>query len=118
MFPVNYDSEYLPTVPAHYNEAQTKEMLVNLLKQKAPRWAYEKEWRGIVDLDSCRLSGGTYFKDISDDDIVSVVIGCRSAVSPNYIRRSLNMNGWENVQVVRAHLSQKEYKIELNYESV
>ena len=118
VFQVTYDKPCLPTVPTQVSEAEKKRILVEVLAQKAPAWKYEQEWRGVVDLDACRSFGGSYFKEISGDDIVSVTIGCRSSVSPNYVRRALDANGWKEVRVGWAHLSLTEYKVELEYEPV
>lgn len=115
---VKYDDPSLPKVPAHYRlnyhqyRDELKAIFTKLLTQKSPTWSYEKEWRGGVELSSCRVAGGMYFKDISGDDITRVIIGCRSVVTPNYVRRALETNGWRNVPVEKAKLSLTEYKIE------
>jgi hypothetical protein len=115
---VTYDDPSLPKVTAHYrrNHQQHSPELLQIFRQllthKAPGWCYEKEWRGAVELDSCRVAAGMYFKAISGDDITRVIVGCRSAVSPNYARRVLETNGWKNVPVVKAKLSLTEYRIE------
>ncbi|MEJ0089942.1 MAG: DUF2971 domain-containing protein [Limisphaerales bacterium] len=108
---VTYNSTDLLKVPMNYTREEGLEIFKNLIKQKSPSWSYEKEWRGVVKLNECEVAGEMYFKTISDE-ILSVAIGCRSAIGPNYIRRALDMNGWTNVTVAKAHLSQSKYKIE------
>jgi hypothetical protein len=107
----------LPRLPRDRNldETELTKILVSVLKQKSQSWSYEKEWRGIVKLDECDVGDGMYFKKISGDDIHSVIIGCRSTVNLNYIYRALKVNGWENVQVAKARLSQQEYKVEFEF---
>lgn len=119
---VTYETDELPRVPKHYrlNRSQyndeLKKIFTNLTKQKSPSWRYEKEWRAIVELNLCQVSEGMYFRKLSDDDITRVIIGCRSQVSPNYIRQALKVNGWKTDQVVNASLSFENYKIELSQE--
>jgi hypothetical protein len=117
MLAVEYDKP-LPKLPRdrNLNETEVKDILVSVLKRKSQSWSYEKEWRGIVKLDECDVGNGMYFKKLSQDDIHSIIIGCRSAVNTNYILRALNMNGWTNVQVAKALLSHQEYKVELEFD--
>lgn len=112
---VEYDKP-LPRLPRrNLSEGEVKEILVSVLKRKAQSWSYEKEWRGIVKLDECDVGNGMYFKKLSRGDIRSVIIGCRSAVNPNYVHQALKMSGWENVQVAKASLSHSEYKVKFEY---
>jgi hypothetical protein len=121
MIEVTYRTNELPQVPANYGEKPLDDKSVNILKgvfknqvrQKAPCWSYEKEWRGIVELNSCQVSGGKYFQKLNNDDITRVIVGCRSPISPNYIRQALETNGWKTNLVAKAQLSSQNYKIEV-----
>jgi hypothetical protein len=42
-----------------------------------------------------------------------VIIGSRSSVSAKYVRRVLDSNGLNSVQIVKAHLSRKTYDVEI-----
>jgi hypothetical protein len=112
-------SHIRPTVPVHFINQQEqygeqmREILLRSVMQKSLSWSYEKEYRVLEDLTSCQVAQGMYFLKIPENFVARVIIGARSTVSPNYVRRALEINGLTNVQVVKARRSIKTYDIEI-----
>jgi hypothetical protein len=111
-------SQIRPTVPVHFinqqeqYDEQMRGILLKSVMQKSLSWSYEKGYRVLEDLMSCQVAQGMYFLKIPENFITRVIIGARSTVSPNYVRRTLEINGLTNVQVVKARRSIKTYDIE------
>lgn len=121
LFKVDYDKPR-PVVPVDWlhdlirtggHAKEIEDRFFDLFKQKSKGWSYEKEYRVVVGLDLCPIHDGMYFQPIPDNYVKRVIIGARSTVSPNYVRRALEMSGLSNVQVVKARRSIKTYEIEI-----
>lgn len=79
--------------------------------RKSPGWAYEKEYRVIIELGLCNVRGGHYYLTIPPDYLRRVIIGVRCDISMSYIRTALNANGFDGVEVVKAKKSTSTYEI-------
>jgi hypothetical protein len=108
-----------PVIPSrciHDPVAHEKELLQILQKyfrQKSPSWSYENEYRAVASLASCRPCGGMFQLNIPDNFVTRVILGVRSSTSPTYVRRALQMNGFPNVQLVKATQNLRTYDIDL-----
>lgn len=94
-------------------ELDQLELIKNFFKQKSGSWRYEQEYRWVIHLEKCVPSGGRFDWNIPDGFITRVIIGFRSSVSEQYVRRALDLNDLQNIQVAKARMSQNTYKIEL-----
>ena len=82
-------------------------------KQKSKSWRYEQECRFVIEHAACIPSGGRFFWKIPAGFITRVIIGFRSSVSEQYLRQVLDLNGFPNVQIVKAKRSLKTYDVEV-----
>jgi hypothetical protein len=111
-----------PVIPSHCihdpvtHEKELLQILQSYFRQKSPSWIYEKEYRAVADLASCQPSGGMFLLRIPDNFVTRIVLGARSSTSPMYVRRALEMNGFPNVQVIKARQSLRTYDIEFQAE--
>ena len=110
---VEYDK---PRIVLPYRQMTDQEWLKrmeNFYKQKSKSWGYEQECRLVIDHAACIPSGGRFFWKIPAGFITRVIIGFRSSVSEQYLRQVLALNGFQNVQIVKAKRSLKTYDVEV-----
>jgi len=91
---------------------ELKGVFSEFFRFKAPSWNYEREWRAVVPLDKCDVAEGMFLWRIPDNFITRLIIGIRSLVKPDDLRRSLDAHGFKGVQAVKAMESLKHYEIE------
>jgi len=114
---VEYSPER-PILPQHCLESREqnidifKEVFGKFFRFKAPSWAYEHEWRVFVPLNKCDVAQGMFLWKIPENLITRLIVGIRSQLSPEYLRRSLDLHGFKEVQVVKAKESLKHYEID------
>jgi hypothetical protein len=89
-----------------------KDIFGKFFRFKASSWEYEREWRAVVPLDKCDVAEGMFLWKIPDNFITRLIIGIRSPVSSEYLRRSLDIHGFKDVQVVKATESLRHYEID------
>jgi hypothetical protein len=87
-------------------------VLKRLLAHKSPGWSYEREYRVFADLHTCSVCDGSYFLPIPSDFLKRVVVGFRCQIDSDYIRRSLDCSGFNDVEVSRATADDISYKIQ------
>lgn len=115
---VDYVNER-PTVPKHCARdpenhiEELRPIFSDFFRRKSPSWKYAHEYRVAAELNTCEVGGGMFFKKIPDNFVMRVIIGSRSSVSAKYVRRVLDSNGLNSVQIVKAHLSRKTYDVEI-----
>jgi hypothetical protein len=110
---VDYDK---PRIVLPYRRMTDEELLgrmTNFFKQKSASWHYEQECRWIIGLESCVPKGGRHYWKIPTGFITRAFIGFRSSISFQYLRQALNLNGFQNVQILKCKPSLKSYDIEL-----
>ena len=69
------------------NAAFTEKMMRCSFGVKAVEWAYEKEVRYVLSLDTCEAANGMYFAKFRPEALVEVVLGFRCRVPLEYIKR-------------------------------
>lgn len=111
MFKVRYQDER-PTM--HFDpEAEEAQ---NCARVKGKQWVGEDEWRMFKDLrkaqDSLDKEGGLF--DIPGKAIKRVILGCRAAEAPDFIKKVLNFQ--PDIVIQRAEPNPDEFK--LDYVSV
>jgi len=82
-----------------------------MLARKSPGWSYEREYRVFADLSSCFVADGSYFLQIPKDFLKRVILGLRCPIDEMYIRRSLDLAGFPEVEVARAFDDNLSYQI-------
>jgi hypothetical protein len=112
---VEYDK---PRIVLPYRQMTDQEWLKrmeNFYKQKSKSWGYEQEYRLVIDHAhaACKQSGGRFFWKIPAGFITRVIIGFHSSISEQYLRQVLDLNGFQNVQIVKAKQSLKTYDVEV-----
>jgi hypothetical protein len=114
---VKYTNERPVIDPRWINDQNEESRLLDILKKfwyrKSPGWAYEKERRVAIELNTCRTSNGMFFLDIPTDylNLKRVILGARCNLGMSYVRRALDLNGFDNVGVVQAKQCNKTYDI-------
>jgi hypothetical protein len=88
-----------------------KPLVIKLIKQKSPGWTYEREYRVFIDLPSCEISRGHYFRPIPDDYLKRVILGFKCPLETSYVMQSLAARGLKTTQVVRARMCLETYSI-------
>jgi hypothetical protein len=88
-----------------------KPLLNRLLRQKSSGWAYEREYRVFLDLESCNISGGLYFQRISDYFLTRVILGYKCPLEELYVLKALKASGLTETKVVRAKMCLETYSI-------
>ncbi len=119
LFKVDYDKgrivlPFQKLLPFQLTEKDIKDFY----KQKSKSWEYEQEYRWVIDLlssENCEPSGGRFLWKIPPSFIRRVIIGFRSSLSEEYVRRALAMNGFLDSQVTKAKLSRNTYEVQLVY---
>jgi len=115
LFKVDYDK---PRIVLHAQELSqlTEKRIEGFYKQKSKSWGYEREYRWVIGLlsSACEPSGGRFLWTIPPDFVTRVIIGFRSSVSEQYARRALELNGFQNIEITKARLSQTTYEIKLS----
>ena len=86
-------------------------LLNRLLRQKSPGWAYEREYRVFLELKSCDISGGHYFKPIPEHFLTRVILGYKCPLEDLYVRKALDAKGLTETKVVRAKMCLETYSI-------
>jgi hypothetical protein len=87
-------------------------VLKGLLGHKSSGWGYEREYRVFADLATCTVSDGSYFLPIPPHFLKKVILGFKCPVDEGYVRRSLDVSGFQDVAIVRATDSNHSYKIQ------
>jgi hypothetical protein len=117
LYEVDYDKPQIVIQIKHFltmPESEQKKTIENLHKQKSPSWSFEQESRFVIELNLCKPSGGSYYWDkMQPNFITHAIIGFRSSINEQYLRRALDLNGFQHVEVLKAKRSLKNYEIEL-----
>lgn len=92
-------------------DAHLLPLLNRMLRQKAPSWSYEQEYRVHIGLEDCETAGGHYFQKIPDDFLTRVILGFRCPLDTRYVRKALDRAGLDATEVVRAKMDQLSYTI-------
>jgi len=92
-------------------EAYAKPLMDQLLRQKSPGWAYEREYRVFLDLAGCDILGGNYFKRIPEKFLTRLILGFKCPLEELYVRKALDASGLNDTQVVRAKMCLETYSI-------
>jgi len=93
------------------HQAYVSGVLKRLLAHKSKGWSYEREYRVFADLATCSVSDGSYFLPIPSNFLMKVILGFRCEIDEAYVRRSLDVVGFNDVEVVRAKDDNESYKI-------
>ena len=93
-------------------EDHMKPIIDKMLYQKAPGWAYEKEYRVHISFDTCSRSGGSYFLPIPDAFVTRVVLGFDCPLEEDYIAAALSDVGMIDTTVVRGKMHETSYEIQ------
>jgi hypothetical protein len=101
-------------LPSDLVGEKARALMKDFFKQKSGSWKYEDEYRFVVGLENCKTSGEMFLWEIPPHFIRRVIIGFRSSLSELYVRRALQVHGFEDVQVAKAKLSQTTYKVEIS----
>jgi hypothetical protein len=110
---VDYDKPRIVLPYRPMTEQELLKRIENYYKQKSKSWRYEQECRLIIDQAACIPSGGRFYWKIPAGFVTRVIIGFRSSVSMQYLRRVLDLNDFQNVQIVKAKRSLKTYDVEV-----
>jgi len=86
-------------------------LVIKLIKQKSQGWSYEREYRVFIDLSSCNISRGHYFRPIPDNYLKRVILGFKCPLETSYVARSLDARGLSTTDVVRARMCLETYSI-------
>jgi hypothetical protein len=89
-----------------------REVFGKFFRYKAPSWNYECEWRVAVRLEECEVTDGMFLWRIPDNLITRLIIGIRSSLSTQYLRRSLDKHGFKDIKAVKATESLNHYEID------
>lgn len=96
------------------SDTELMDVIRNLHKQKSASWQYEQECRLVIDLKTCKPSGGSFLWDkMPAAFITGAVIGFRSSISVQYLRQALDLNGFQHTQIFKAKRSLETYEIKL-----
>ena len=104
--------EYEPRYPeVNWLSADSGDQLIRALRNKAPCWSYEHEWRFIL-----RKCANTYLP-FGPEALTAVILGCEiSATKENLVKRLVDKRlsrGLPPLKILRASRSQSEYKIRI-----
>ena len=104
--------EYEPRYPeVNWLSADFGDQLIYALRNKAPCWSYEHEWRFIL-----RECANTYLP-FGPEALTAVILGCEiSATNENLVKRLVDKrlsSGLPPLKILRASRSQSEYKIRI-----
>jgi hypothetical protein len=116
---VPIEVSYLPDRPTIARPSTGKwppdvdgDLFYKLFGVKAQEWQYEKEFRYVLTLASCDLSGGKYFSPFHLRALREVIIGYRSSVKPTYVQHFLERDyKGIGVSVRAAEVHPKKYLI-------
>ena len=87
-------------------------LMEQMIRQKSPSWAYEKEYRFNVELaENLETSAGNYFLGISDDFLTRVILGWKCPLEEQYVLKALHKVGLTSTKVVRARISNDTYEV-------
>ena len=82
---------------------------------KGTDWAYEQEVRYIVFLDNCKIADGLYFVDFNPAELKEIIIGHRSKIDPEYLRRLLDQEfPGQQIKISVARPHPRIYEMELH----
>jgi hypothetical protein len=87
-------------------------LIMGLMNQKSPGWAYEQEYRLHFALHSLEIAKGLYFKRIPDGFLKRVILGWGCPLEGHYVVKALKAQGLAGVDVVRAKLCSTTYTVE------
>jgi hypothetical protein len=93
--------------------AYARPLMDRLYRQKSTGWAYEREHRVLIKLESCKIAGGFYFQPIPDHFLTRVILGYRCPLDEIYVRKALDATGLTDTKVIRAKLCAKTYAIRI-----
>jgi len=100
------------------NEPELKKYLLpfikQMMRQKSPSWAYEKEHRVYFDLvqdQNLQTAGGHYFAPIPENFLTRVILGWRCPLEEQYVVKALEKSGLTSTKVVRAKISNDTYAV-------
>jgi hypothetical protein len=104
--------EYEPRYPeVNWLSADFGDQLIRALRNKAPCWSYEHEWRFIL-----RERAHAYLP-FCPEALTAVILGCEiSATKENLVKRLVDKRlsrGLPPLKILRASRSQLEYKIRI-----
>ena len=90
----------------------TLSILRMALARKSLSWGYEREYRVHLDIQGkCEKDGENYFTEIPDDFLTRVILGIRCEATVAQVEAALAEGGFEDVEVVRARMSETTYEI-------
>jgi hypothetical protein len=92
-------------------ENYARPLMDQLLRQKSPGWAYEREYRVFCDLKSCNISTGHYFTRIPDHFLMRVILGFNCPLEELYVHKALDAAGLTETKVIRAKMCLETYSI-------
>ena len=82
---------------------------------KASSWAYEEEYRTFLQLHDCRMKGVHYFKALPIENLSTVILGARCAVTLSDIEGILSnyKSGPLSATSRKCRMSKSSFKLEL-----
>ena len=89
-------------------------MMEQMIQQKSPSWAYEKEYRFNVEFEkvaNLQFSEGHYALPIPDDFLTRVILGWKCQLEERDILEALHAVGLTSTKVVRAKISSDSYEV-------
>lgn len=120
LLPVSYsENNERPIVDFSNPSYSSSEKGQEIFLTKAKDWKYEEEYRELVAIRDCKVSGGHFFTN----DIIwnhmgqkqrvpkEVILGAHCSVCPSYIRKTLSQSGFGEVTVMKARLSEDKYSV-------
>jgi hypothetical protein len=111
---VNYNPDRVTVdVNEFFNmpEKQQIKLVNSVLSSKAPSWAYEKEYRVLIELEDCELIDGLYFKTIPEDFLYEVVLGIRCEYEKDDFKKIVK--NYPDVIVKKAKRNINQYKVDV-----
>ena len=107
------------STPGNATHGQWVSLMKRWFSTKAREWQYEEEVRYLLQLDTCTPRSGMYFVDYPAHTLKQVIIGYRSSVSTDYLRRFLKSSfpGPVDVKVGKPHATRFEIEIDGDFHS-
>jgi hypothetical protein len=89
-----------------------------VIRYKAENWAYEREWRQLVNLNtaSCEASGGVFRVPMPEGSLSRIIIGARCNTSKIYVKRAIAGKTYAGVPIVKAVISDSEFRVDMDLE--
>lgn len=96
-------------------EEYLKTLLRDLMFRKSLGWAFEREYRMSIDINSQKhcllLPDGWHHWLIPDNFLKRVILGFRCPLEESVIRKLLDMNGLVDTEIARAKMCSETYTI-------